>query len=202
MIRALHAVRRPPPGPAPRSPRPLQGVSRYLLARARRGPSVSRRVRSSADRRGVSRRADSRGVRRLGPRRHRSVDHPRGGQPQRRQCRSLSRADVHDGHAAAARIRCAEARVPATDRQRRAAAAGVRRHRTDHGIGHDAAEDNGDAQRRSIRHPWSEGVDLARRALGSPAARRPHDANRTGRRSGPMACRCCWSIFGRRSGTG
>ena len=38
------------------------------------------------------------------------VDHPRGDQPQRRQRRRLPRADVHDGHAAAARIGRAEAR--------------------------------------------------------------------------------------------
>ena len=96
-----------------RGPRPLQGVSRQLLARARRGARVSRRVRQGADRRRLSRGADSRGVRRVGPRRHRGVDHPRGDQPQRRQRRRLPRADVHDGHAAAARLRRAEARVPA-----------------------------------------------------------------------------------------
>ena len=72
-----------------------------------------------------------------------AVDHPRGDQPQRRQRRRVPRADVHDGHAAAARLRRAEARVPAEDRERRAAPAGVRRHRADDRLRHDAAEDDG-----------------------------------------------------------
>ena len=72
----------------------------------------------------------------------RGLDHPRGDQPQRRQRRRVPRADVHDGHAAAARLRRAEARVPAEDRDRRAAAAGVRRHRADDRLRHDAAEDD------------------------------------------------------------
>ena len=58
------------------------------------------------------------------------------------QLRRVPRADVHDGHAAAARLRRAEARVPAEDRARRAASAGVRRQRADDRIGHDAAEDD------------------------------------------------------------
>ena len=70
--------------------------------------------------------------------------------------------------------------VPAADRQRRAAAAGVRRERTDDRLRHDAAQDDGDAQGRPLRHPRPEGLDLARRALGSAAARRAHDADRTG----------------------
>jgi acyl-CoA dehydrogenase len=42
----------------------------------------------------------------------------------------MSRADVHDGHAAPARFGRAKARVPASPRQRRAAPAGVRRQPT------------------------------------------------------------------------
>ena len=113
------------PGSAGRRPRAVQGVSRHLLARARRAARVPRRVRQGADRRGISRRADSRRVRRLGPRRHGGVDHPRRNQPQRRQRRRLPRADVHDGHAAAARLRGAEAR--ATCRRSPAASCGCRR---------------------------------------------------------------------------
>ena len=109
-----------------------------------------------------------------------AVDHPRGDQPQRRQRRRLPRADVHDGHAAAARLRRAEARVPAEDRERRAAPAGVRRQRADDRLRHDAAEDDRDAQGRPLRHPRPEDLDLARRALRPAAARRPHDADRAG----------------------
>ena len=105
------------------------------------------RVRQGADRRGLSRGAHSRGVRRLRPRHRRSVDHPGGDQPQRRQRRRVPRADVHDGHAAAARLGRAEARVPAEDRDRRAAPAGVRRERADDRLRHHAAEDDGRSAR-------------------------------------------------------
>ena len=78
--------------------------------------------------------------------------------------RRLPCADVHHGHAAAARQRGAEAQVPARDRQRRAAAAGLRRHRADHRLRHHAAR---------------------RRARCATAT----TTSSTGRRSGPRA-RC------------
>ncbi len=102
----------------------------------------------------------------------RGVGHPRGDQPQRRQLRRLPRADVHDGHAPAARLRRAEARVPAEDRPRRAAPAGVRRQRADDRLGHDAAEDD---------------RPCARATATSSAARR------SGSRA-PSTPTCCCSI--------
>ena len=72
------------------------------------------------------------------------------------------RADVHHGHAAAARQRGAEAPIPAGDRRRRAAPAGVRRDRADHRLRHHAAEDPRGARRRSLRRQRPEGLDLAR----------------------------------------
>ena len=56
------------------------------------------------------------------PGRHRSVGHPGGDQPLGRQLRRVPRADVHHGHAAAARIGGPEAALPA--RHRRAASCG------------------------------------------------------------------------------
>ena len=96
------------------------------------------------------------------------------------QRRRVPRADVHDGHAAPARLRGAEARVPAEDRERRAAAPGVRRQRADDRLGHDAAQDARRPQGRPLRRPRPEGLDLPRRAFRPPPARRPHDADRAG----------------------
>ncbi len=105
------------------------------------------------------------------------LGHSRRDQPRRRQLRRVPRADVHDGHAAAARLRRAEAEISAGDRQRRAAPAGVRRERADHGVRHDPTEDNRNPEGRELRHPRSEDLDLARRTFGPAAARRPDDAD-------------------------
>ena len=172
------AERRTPSGSAPRGPRSVQGVPRQLLAGARRRARVSRRLRQGGDRGGISRGADPGGVRRRRPGYRRRRDHPRGDQPQRRQRRRLPCADVHDGYAAAPRLRGAEAGVPAEDRHRRAAAAGLRRHRADHRLRHDAVEDHGDADTATAT---------------SSAARK------SGSRARSTRTCCCWSSAPRRS---
>ena len=58
----------------------------------------------------------------------------------RRQFGRLPRADVQHGHAAAAWLGGAEARLPAEDRERRIAAAVDGRHRADHRHRHDEAQ--------------------------------------------------------------
>ena len=59
----------------------------------------------------------------------------------------------------------------------------------------------GGAEGRPLRHPRPESLDLARRALGSAAAHRAHDADRRGEEAHRRACRCCSSICAPRSAT-
>ena len=93
----------------------------------------------------------------------------------------VPRADVHHGHRAAARQRGAEAALPAGDRARRIAAAGVRRHRADHRLRHHQAEDpRGARGQRPLRRQRPEGVDLARAAFRPDAAAGAHHAGRGG----------------------
>ena len=75
-----------------------------------------------------------------------------------------------------------KAALSAEDRVGRIAAAGVRRHRADHRLRHDKAEDPRGArrQRRPLPRQRPEGVDLARAALRSDAAAGAHDAGRGG----------------------
>ncbi len=131
--------------------------------------------------RGLSGRADSRAIRRVGAWARRRERRARGDPQERLQRRGVSRADVHDGHAAEARQRRAEARVPAADRGRHAAAAGVRRHGADERNGHHADSHHGRARRRRLPRQRPEGVHLADRALGPDAAARAHDGARAGR---------------------
>ncbi len=86
---------------------------------------------------------------------------PGGDQRLRLRRQPGPRADVHHGHAAAARQRGAEAQIPAGDRRRPHPPAGVRRHRTDHRLRHHAVEDPGGARRRSLHRQRPEGLDLA-----------------------------------------
>ena len=139
---------------------------------------VSRRVRQSAHRRRMARGAHSHRVRRRRTVAHRSVGHSRGDQPLRRELRRVPRADVHHGHAAAARLGGAEAALPAQDRVGRAAPAVVRRHRADDGNRHDEAQDVRRATRRPLRRERAEGLDLAHPAFRPDAAARAHDAAR------------------------
>ena len=106
---------------------------------------------------------------------------PRGDPARRLQRRRLPRPDVHHGHGAAARQRRAEGEVPAEDRQRRAAAAGLRRHRADQRHRHDLAEDRRAARRRPLRRQRPEDLDQPRRAFRPDAAAGAHHAEGTGR---------------------
>ena len=101
---------------------------------------------------------------------------PRGDLGERRQPGRLPRPDVRDGHAAQARQRRPEAAVAAADRQRRAAPAGLRRHRADRRLGHDADQDQGHEDRRRLPRQRPEGLDLARALQRPDAAARPHHA--------------------------
>ena len=96
------------------------------------------------------------------------------------QRRRLPRADVHDGHGAAARQRRAEAALSAGDRARRVAAAGVRRHRADLGHRYAQPAHHGRARRRSLYRQRPEDLDLACRAFRSDAAAGAHHAARGG----------------------
>ena len=67
--------------------------------------------------------------------------------------------------------------LPAGHRLRRAAAAGLRRHRADDGLRHDAAQDaRGEEGQRPLRRQRPEGVDQPRAAFRSDAAAGAHDA--------------------------
>ena len=75
-------------------------------------------------------------------------------------------ADVHHGHAAAARQRGAEAALSARDRLGRIAPAGVRRDRADDRLRHDQAQDARGAQRQSTTS--STARRCGPRARGTP----------------------------------
>ena len=103
----------------------------------------------------------------------------------RRQRRPCPRPDVHHGHAAAARLGGPEATLPAADRPRRAAPAGLRRDRARRRLRDHAPQNLRRPTRRLLRGQRPEGVDLARGALRPPAAARAHDAVRGARRQDP-----------------
>ena len=149
----------------------LRAVPRRVLARARARP-VPGGVRPGADGERLARRAHPGGVRRRRPLAHGGQRDPRGDQRVRLQLGRLPRADVHDGDDPAARLRRAEAALPPEDRLGRAAAPGVRRHRADGRLGHDAA---------SRRPP--RGRTAATSCTGRRSGRRG--------RSTPTSC-CCW----------
>ena len=141
----------------------LREISRRVLAPARGRAGLSDRLHPGIDRGRVSRLADPGGVWRVG-----LADPRRRGDPRRDQRLGLHRKpgpcpDVHHGHGVAARQRRAEAALSAQDRIGRIAPAGVRRHRADHRLRHDQAQD-------------------PRRARGQFAT-----TSSTGRRSGPRA---------------
>ena len=92
----------------------------------------------------------------------------------------LPRPDVHHGDGAAARLRGAEARVSAEDRDGRPAAAGVRRDRAELGLGHDQAPDHGDPQGRPLRRQRPEDLHLARAPVRPDAPAGAHDAGGPG----------------------
>ena len=69
-----------------------------------------------------------------------------------------------------------KARVPAADRIRRAAPAGVRRDRAERRLGHDPDQHARRAPRRGLRGQRTEDLDIARRALRPDGAARAHHA--------------------------
>ncbi len=165
------------PGIPPGRPRAVRPVRQQVLAGRRRARRLSRGVRQGADRRRLARRADSRAVRRRRPERHRSVGHSRGDQSLGRQLRRVPRADVHHGHAAAARL--GGSRSSSICRRiavGRAAAAVVRRDRADDRHRHHEDAHLRHPQGRPLHRQRPEGVDLADPAFGSDAAARAHDA--------------------------
>ena len=161
-----------------RDPRPVRRISRRVFPPHRRGARLSRGIRRRAHQGRLAGRADPAGIRRLGARAHRGVGHHGGDQPLRRQLRRLPRPDVQHGHAAAPRLRRAEAGVPAEDRERRAAPAVDGRHRADHRHRHDEDQDDRREEGRPLRRQRPEGVDLARPALRPHDPARAHDAVR------------------------
>ena len=180
--------RRPCTDPGIRA-RALREFSRRILARARPRPRLSGRIRRRAHQGRLPCRADPGAIRR-----QRAADggggRDHGGDPRlRRQRRRLPCADVHHGHAAAAWQRDAEGALSAGDRARRAAAAGVRRHRADLRHRHAEPAHHGGARRRRLRRQRPEDLDLARRAFRSDAAARPHHAARAGREAHRRAFR-------------
>ncbi len=158
----------------------LHGLRQRLLDRTRQGLGIPPRLCGRADPRRLSRRAHPRGIWRRGPAARRRRRDPRDDPCLGLQRRRLPRADVHDGHAAAARIGGAEAALPARHRIRRNADAGLRGDRTDHRIGHDPAENPRGTRGKSICGQWPEGLDFPRPAIGPDAALGSHDAGRPG----------------------
>ncbi len=157
----------------------LRRLPRRLLARARSEIGISRSLRRGAHQGRVSRRAHSRALRRIGPAAARGLGHARGDTRRRLQRRRVPCADVHHGHAAAARQSGAEGALPAEDRVGRTAPPGVRRDRAHDRLRHDQPEDAGRAARqRPLRRARPESLDLARAAIGPDAAVGAHHARR------------------------
>ena len=162
----------------PRSGSPALPEIRWrLLARPRSRARLSDGLREGADRRRLAGHPDPRGIRRLGARHLGGRGGARRGAARRLQRGGLPRADVHHGHAAAPRQCRAEAALPASDRQRQAQAAGLRRHRADQRHRHPgAAHDGGEEGQQHLRRERPEGVDQPRRALRPDAAAGAHHA--------------------------
>ncbi len=154
-------------------------------------------VRDGADRSRLPRRADPGGIRRRRPAAVGRGGDPGDGAGRGLQRRGLPRADVHHGHDPAARHRRAEDGIPAEDRHRRTAAAGVRRDRADQRHRHDLAAHLRPEGGRPLCRQRPEGVDQPRGALRPDAAAGAHHAARPDRRSGPRGCRRSSSTCGR-----
>jgi hypothetical protein len=127
--------------------------------------AATREVRRGDDRGRIPRRAHTGEVRRYGPRPLGGVRDPRGGQPERRQRWSRPRPDVYHGHASQARVRRAEAAVPAKDSEGRSEAAGLRRHRARSWNRHDFHSHNSDARGRPLRGERAQDLHLQGRAV-------------------------------------
>ena len=166
---------------------------------ARPRARLSHRIRRRADRGRLARRADPGGIRRLRPaacpRRPRSLRRCSApaatAAPATRRCTSWARCC---GMAVAAQKR----HYLPKHRQRRTAAAGVRRHRADQRHRHHLDQDFRPQGRRRLRRQWPENLDLARRAFRPDAAACAHDAEARRSRSAPTACRFSSSTCAKR----
>ncbi len=175
-----HRTRRPCRHPRRRR-QTVRPVPRRILAQARSRDGLSVRLCRGADQGRLSLGADSGRIWRRRPENLRGHRDPRGDPPRRLQRRRLPRPDVHHGHRAAARQRRAEGKVPAEDRQRRIAAAGVRRHRADQRHRHHVAQNRGETRRqRQLHRQRPEDLDQPRGIFRPDAAAGAHHAERRG----------------------
>ena len=156
-----------------------------------------------ADRGRLSRRADPRGIRRRRP-----AALGRGGDPGGRSTPRAATAPPATPRCTSWAPSCGTAspkqkkELPAEDRHRRAAPAGVRRHRADQRHRHHRAAHLRQARGRPLRRQRPEGVDQPRRAFRPDAAAGPHHAARPGEASAPTGSRPSSSTCARRSGNG
>ena len=96
----------------------------------------------------------------------------------------------------------AEAALPAEDRHRRTAPAGLRRDRADQRHRHHRrCAPRAGARATALRRQRPEDLDQPRRAFRPDAAAGAHHAARPGQRSAPRACPCSSSTCARRSAT-
>src|SRR5438067_6392250 len=108
----------------------------------------------------MARGADSRRVWRWRPHAHRSIRNHGGDQSLRWEFRRMPWPDVQHGHAAAAWLGRAEARIPAAYRERRTSPAIHGRDRAHRGHRYHQNPDYGHPERRWLHHQWTKGLDL------------------------------------------
>ena len=138
-----------------------------------REPPLPPGVRRHAHRRRAARRPHPHRVRRPRAQPHPGLSDHGGDQQVGRALRRLPRPDVHHGRGAATRQRPAEERVPAADRQGRAAPAGLLHHRTRRRLRHHQHHHHRRARRRRLRDHRPQELD------------QPHPGVRPGPRAGP-----------------
>ena len=149
---------------------------------------LSGRIRQNLERGWLALSFDSSGIRRRGPRHGRSVADPRRNQPQRRQCRRLPRANVHDGVDPQARQRLHQKQqLSAAHRVGRIAAAIFRHHRTGRRFRNAAHQNLRPPRGRSLRRQRPENLYLALSAFRHAAAAYAHHAFRSESPKRPMA---------------
>ncbi|CAA9232950.1 MAG: Acyl-CoA dehydrogenase, partial [uncultured Acetobacteraceae bacterium] len=156
----------------------LRPLPRRILAQAGHGARLPHRVRPGADGGRLPRRPDPGGVRRRRPAAFGRRRDPGGDPPRWLQRRRVPRPDVHHGHHPQARQPGPEAPLPAQDRHRRAALAGLRRHGAHQRQRHHHAPHLRQARGRQVRRQRPEDLDQPRGALRPDAAARAHHAAR------------------------
>ena len=179
----LPRSRRPRRHPRRRA-RALRQIPRRLLARARPRARLSEGIRRGAYRGRLSRRVDPGRLWRQRPDYRRRRRNPGRSACRRRQRRRLSRPDVHHGNDPAARQRRAEAELPAENRQRRIAPAGLRRDRADLRHRHASLTHHRAARgQRPLRHQRPEDLDIARRTFRPDVVAGAHHAAGSGEKT-------------------